>query len=52
MKFSPLHDRVVVMRINADQKSAGGSIIILDNHGAKSPPLAPVAAPVSKKKAA
>ena len=27
MKFRPLHDRVVVKRINADAKSAGGIII-------------------------
>jgi chaperonin GroES len=27
LKFRPLHDRVVVKRINADQKSAGGIII-------------------------
>jgi chaperonin GroES len=30
MKFRPLHDRVVVERIDADAKSAGG-IIIPDN---------------------
>src|SRR5882757_825860 len=30
MKFRPLHDRVVVKRIDADEKSAGG-IIIPDN---------------------
>ena len=30
MKFRPLHDRVVVERITADQKTAGG-IIIPDN---------------------
>jgi chaperonin GroES len=29
MKFRPLHDRVVVKRIEAEEKSAGG-IIILD----------------------
>ena len=27
MKFRPLHDRVVVKRINADTKTAGGIII-------------------------
>ena len=27
MHFRPLHDRVVVRRINADQKTAGGIII-------------------------
>ena len=27
MKFRPLHDRVVVRRIEADEKSAGGIII-------------------------
>jgi chaperonin GroES len=27
MKFRPLHDRVVVRRVNADEKSAGGIII-------------------------
>ena len=27
MKFKPLHDRVVVKRIDSDEKSAGGSII-------------------------
>jgi chaperonin GroES len=27
MKFSPLHDRVVVKRIDAEEKSAGGIII-------------------------
>ena len=27
MKFRPLHDRVVVKRITADQKTAGGIII-------------------------
>ena len=27
MKFRPLHDRVVVKRIDADQKTAGGIII-------------------------
>ena len=27
LKFRPLHDRVVVKRINAEQKSAGGIII-------------------------
>ena len=27
MKFRPLHDRVVITRIDADEKSAGGIII-------------------------
>ncbi len=27
MKFRPLHDRIVVRRIDADEKSAGGIII-------------------------
>ena len=27
MKFRPLHDRVVVRRVDADEKSAGGIII-------------------------
>src|SRR5438445_12099209 len=27
MKFRPLHDRVVIKRIDADEKSAGGIII-------------------------
>ena len=27
MKFRPLHDRVVIRRLNADEKSAGGIII-------------------------
>ena len=27
MKFRPLHDRIVVKRIDAEQKSAGGIII-------------------------
>ncbi|HEY4143307.1 MAG TPA: co-chaperone GroES, partial [Pseudolabrys sp.] len=27
MKFRPLHDRVVVKRINAEEKTAGGIII-------------------------
>jgi co-chaperonin GroES (HSP10) len=27
MKFRPLHDRVVVTRIDADDKTAGGIII-------------------------
>ena len=27
MKFKPLHDRVVVKRIESDQKTAGGIII-------------------------
>jgi chaperonin GroES len=30
MKFRPLHDRVVIRRLDAEQKSAGG-IIIPDN---------------------
>ena len=30
MKFRPLHDRVVVKRIDAEEKTAGG-IIIPDN---------------------
>ena len=30
MKFRPLHDRVVVKRIEAEEKSAGGIIIIPD----------------------
>jgi chaperonin GroES len=30
MKFRPLHDRVVIRRLNAEEKSAGG-IIIPDN---------------------
>jgi hypothetical protein len=30
MKFRPLHDRVVLRRLNAEEKSAGG-IIIPDN---------------------
>ena len=29
MKFKPLHDRVVVKRIDSDEKSAGGIIISL-----------------------
>jgi len=31
MKFRPLHDRVVVRRIEAEEKSAGG--IIIPRHG-------------------
>ena len=27
MKFRPLHDRVVVKRIDAEEKSAGGIIV-------------------------
>jgi chaperonin GroES len=27
MKFRPLHDRVVIRRLNADEKTAGGIII-------------------------
>jgi chaperonin GroES len=27
MKFRPLHDRVVIRRVEADEKSAGGIII-------------------------
>ena len=27
MKFRPLHDRVVIRRVNAEEKSAGGVII-------------------------
>jgi chaperonin GroES len=27
MKFKPLHDRVVIRRLNAEEKSAGGIII-------------------------
>lgn len=30
MKFHPLHDRVVVKRIDAEEKSAGGGLPILD----------------------
>jgi chaperonin GroES len=30
MKFRPLHDRVVVKHIDAEEKSAGGIIIIPD----------------------
>ena len=37
MKFRPLHDRVVVKRIDAEEKTAGG-IIIPDS--AKEKPLA------------
>jgi chaperonin GroES len=48
MKFRPLHDRVVVKRIEAEEKSAGG-IIIPDTAKekpprAKSSPLALAAA--------
>ena len=47
MKFRPLHDRVVVKRIDAEDKTAGG-IIIPDRPRksplrAKSPPSARVA---------
>lgn len=34
MKLNPLHDRVVVKRVNADKQTAGG-IIIPDNVGEK-----------------
>ena len=48
MRFRPLHDRVVVKRIDAEDKTAGG-IIIPDTakekpRRAKSPPSARVAA--------
>jgi chaperonin GroES len=48
MKFRPLHDRVVVKRIDAEEKTAGG-IIIPDTakrspRRAKSLPSVPVAA--------
>jgi chaperonin GroES len=48
MKFRPLHDRVVVKRIDAEDKSAGG-IIIPDSakekpRRAKSSPLVRAAA--------
>ena len=48
MKFRPLHDRVVVKRIDAEEKSAGG-IIIPDfakrsPRRARSSPSAPAAA--------
>jgi Co-chaperonin GroES (HSP10) len=48
MKFRPLHDRVVVKRIEAEEKTAGG-IIIPDTakespSRAKSSPSAPEAA--------
>ena len=48
MKFRPLHDRVVVKRIDAEEKTAGG-IIIPDSakespRRVKSSPLARVAA--------
>jgi len=48
MKFRPLHDRVVLKRIDAEDKTAGG-IIIPDLPGksprrAKYSPLAPAAA--------
>ena len=48
MKFRPLHDRVVVTRIDPEAKSAGG-IIIPDTarrspRRARSSPSAPVAA--------
>jgi chaperonin GroES len=43
MKFRPLHDRVVVKRIDAEEKTAGG-IIIPDTARAKSSPSALVAA--------
>ena len=38
MKFRPLHDRVVIERIDAEAKTAGGIII------PRSSPLDPVAA--------
>ena len=31
MKFRPLHDRIVVKRIEAEEKTAGGIIIIPDS---------------------
>ena len=34
MKFKPLHDRVVVKRLETDEKTTGG-IIIPDNHAEK-----------------
>ena len=48
MKFRPLHDRVVVKRIDAEEKTSGG-IIIPDTakekpRRVKSSPSAPVAA--------
>ena len=48
MKFRPLHDRVVIERIEAEAKTAGG-IIIPDTaqekpQQGKVPPLAPAAA--------
>ena len=48
LKFCPLHDRVVVRRVEADTKTAGGIIIPTPLRKsllrAKSYPLAPVAA--------
>jgi co-chaperonin GroES (HSP10) len=49
MKFRPLHDRVVVKRIDAEEKTSGGIIIPDSAKGkgprrAKSPPSARVAA--------
>ena len=38
MKFRPLHDRVVVKRIEAEEKTAGG--IIIPDRPRKSPPRA------------
>ena len=32
MKFRPLHDRVVVRRIEAEEKSAGGIITVSYTH--------------------
>jgi co-chaperonin GroES (HSP10) len=48
MKFRPLHDRVVVKRIDAEEKTAGGIIIPApprrSRSKAKSSPLALVGA--------
>ena len=44
MKFRPLHDRVVVKRIDAEEKSAGG-IIIPDTAKEKPSDLAPFSYP-------
>jgi len=48
MKFRPLHDRVVVKRIDAEEKTAGGIIIPVrprkNPRRAKSSPSAPAAA--------
>ena len=38
MKFRPLHDRVVVKRIDAEEKTAGG--IIIPDMAKESPPRA------------